>query len=164
MQWIIKTNKLYKKLWIGLQKVCLSEKHVSSIITVSVGRTTLIIAHRLSTIRNADRIIVIDKGEVIEEGNHDSLMNAQGVYYNLVEKQNWCSTKQQKEEFEENKNEIINQIVLIDEHEIDVERTQTANITSQTPSSKVSLYNKKRNQEGAAEDDVEIENKKKKVL
>lgn len=52
------------------------------------GRTTLIIAHRLSTIRNADKIIVLHKGGVIEDGNHDSLMHARGTYYNLVEQQN----------------------------------------------------------------------------
>ncbi len=52
-----------------------------------IGRTTLIIAHRLSTIRNADKIIVIQKGEVIEEGDHDSLMRAKSTYFGLVEQQ-----------------------------------------------------------------------------
>lgn len=47
------------------------------------GRTTLIIAHRLSTIRNADRIIVIDEGEVKEEGTHESLLAAGGKYAEL---------------------------------------------------------------------------------
>jgi ABC-type multidrug transport system fused ATPase/permease subunit len=45
------------------------------------GRTTLIIAHRLSTIRNADRIIVLSKGEIVEEGTHESLMEKKGEYY-----------------------------------------------------------------------------------
>lgn len=51
-----------------------------------VGRTSFVIAHRLSTIRNADKIIVIDKGTVVESGTHDELMaNAEsGVYQNLV--------------------------------------------------------------------------------
>jgi len=45
------------------------------------GRTTLIIAHRLSTIRNANRIIVLAKGEIVEEGTHESLLHKRGEYY-----------------------------------------------------------------------------------
>ena len=47
----------------------------------------MIIAHRLSTVRHADRIIVMQKGDIIEEGNHDALMQLRGVYFNLVEQQ-----------------------------------------------------------------------------
>ncbi len=47
------------------------------------GRTTLVIAHRLSTIRNADRIIALVNGEIVEEGNHDALMEKKGEYYRL---------------------------------------------------------------------------------
>jgi subfamily B ATP-binding cassette protein MsbA len=47
------------------------------------GRTTLIIAHRLSTIRNADRIIVLVNGEVVEQGNHEALMQKRGEYSRL---------------------------------------------------------------------------------
>ena len=47
------------------------------------GRTTLVIAHRLSTIRNADRIIALVNGELVEEGNHDALMEKKGEYYRL---------------------------------------------------------------------------------
>ena len=51
------------------------------------GRTAFTIAHRLSTIRNADIIIVLDKGDVVEVGNHDQLMEKQGFYYKLYNSQ-----------------------------------------------------------------------------
>lgn len=51
------------------------------------NRTTLVIAHRLSTIRNADRIIVIDNGRIVEEGTHEDLLTQKGVYKTLHEMQ-----------------------------------------------------------------------------
>src|SRR5690606_734735 len=51
------------------------------------GRTAIMIAHRLSTIRDADQILVLDHGNVIERGNHDELMKLQGEYFNLVKAQ-----------------------------------------------------------------------------
>lgn len=47
------------------------------------GRTTFVIAHRLSTVRNADCIVVLDQGRIIERGNHEALMDRKGVYYQL---------------------------------------------------------------------------------
>ncbi len=55
--------------------------------TAAEGRTTLIIAHRLATIRRAQRIIVMDKGKVAEEGDHDSLVRAGGIYAHLAQLQ-----------------------------------------------------------------------------
>ena len=48
------------------------------------NRTSFIIAHRLSTIKNADKIIVIENGEIIEQGNHEELLNRKGYYYNTL--------------------------------------------------------------------------------
>lgn len=54
---------------------------------VFAGRTALVIAHRLSTIRNADRIIVLEKGEIAEQGDHEELMDRRGIYFYLVSRQ-----------------------------------------------------------------------------
>ena len=51
------------------------------------GKTVIIVAHRLSTVKNADKIVVLDGGRVIETGNHNSLIEMRGAYYNLVKNQ-----------------------------------------------------------------------------
>ena len=53
----------------------------------SQQQTCIVIAHRLSTIRNADKIVVIGKGNVLEEGTHDELIAKSGPYKKLVERQ-----------------------------------------------------------------------------
>jgi ABC-type multidrug transport system fused ATPase/permease subunit len=51
------------------------------------GRTTLVIAHRLSTVREADRIVVVENGRIVEEGRHSELLLAGGTYRRLIEHQ-----------------------------------------------------------------------------
>ena len=54
---------------------------------IGMNRTMLIIAHRLSTIRKCDKIIVVDKGVIVETGTHEELMQKQGSYYSLYKQQ-----------------------------------------------------------------------------
>ncbi|RED60374.1 ABC transporter ATP-binding protein [Cohnella lupini] len=58
-----------------------------ALATLLQGRTSFIVAHRLSTIRHADRIVVLDHGEIVDQGNHEELMKRPGHYRNLVDAQ-----------------------------------------------------------------------------
>lgn len=65
-----------------------TEKKIQqALVNLTAGRTTFAIAHRLSTLRNADRLVVLDKGKIAEVGTHAELMEKQGIFYNLVETQ-----------------------------------------------------------------------------
>lgn len=59
----------------------------SAFLSMMEGKTSFIIAHRLSTIRNADIILVLNNGNIVEKGNHDELINKKGFYYNLYKSQ-----------------------------------------------------------------------------
>ena len=69
--WTPSRRKRLKRIWINLLK----------------GRTSFVIAHRLSTIRDADLILVIEKGKIVEQGTHEELMERQGLYYYLSSQQ-----------------------------------------------------------------------------
>ncbi|WP_448698443.1 ABC transporter ATP-binding protein [Mucilaginibacter sp. AW1-3] len=63
------------------------EEILSNLGGIMQNKTSIIIAHRISTIKNADKILVMDKGEILEQGTHNELMDARGVYFDLYEKQ-----------------------------------------------------------------------------
>ncbi len=66
-----------------------SETHIKEALDVLMqGRTTIVIAHRLSTIEKMDRIIVMEKGEIVEEGSHKELLGKKGIYHNFWTHQN----------------------------------------------------------------------------
>jgi ATP-binding cassette subfamily B protein len=69
---------------VDTESEILIQKAIDKLIA---GRTSIVIAHRLSTIRKASQIIVLDKGEIKEIGNHDELMQNQGFYYKLHQMQ-----------------------------------------------------------------------------
>ena len=63
------------------------EKVQNAIINLTKNKTTLVIAHRLSTIIRADKIIIIDQGELVESGTHNELLKNSPIYKNLYSKQ-----------------------------------------------------------------------------
>lgn len=72
----------------GLRAGALGEAKVQQALErVARGRTTIVIAHRLSTIRNAERILVLTRGGIVEEGSHASLLERGGVYTDLYRRQ-----------------------------------------------------------------------------
>jgi len=85
---------LIKKPTIYLFDDCLSavdteteEEILSNLKKISEGSTTVIVSHRISSAKNADKIIVIDQGQIIEQGTHSQLLNLKGYYYELYQNQ-----------------------------------------------------------------------------
>ena len=67
-----------------------SERYVQDALEKMMqNRTSLVIAHRLSTIQKADHIVVMEKGDIVEQGSHKELMERNGTYRKLVELQNF---------------------------------------------------------------------------
>ena len=63
------------------------ETILSNLHRISRDKTTLIVSHRVSSVKNADRIIVLDEGKIIQQGTHNELINQKGYYQELYEKQ-----------------------------------------------------------------------------
>jgi ATP-binding cassette subfamily B protein len=63
------------------------EKILKNLIKLTKGKTTIIVSHRVSSAKNADHIIVLDDGRIIESGSHESLINSDGYYKELYIKQ-----------------------------------------------------------------------------
>lgn len=70
------------------------ENILRELAEIMVGKTTILISHRISSIRHADRIIVLDKGKLAEQGNHDDLLKINGIYASMYRKQAVEGTKE----------------------------------------------------------------------
>ena len=121
------------------------------------------IAHRLSTIRNAHKIVVMHKGEVVEEGDHESLMNARGVYFGLIEQQNLHLAKEEEQlAFERQESSALVQTDQQEENKMNFAQKGASSAIGLTQSVMESLYEKDKR----TSDTNEIEDgkeKKKKV-
>ncbi|KAI9847783.1 MAG: GTPase-activating protein [Sclerophora amabilis] len=81
----------------------------------ALGRTTIVIAHRLSTIKTADNIVVMSEGRIVEQGNHDDLIDRKEAYYNLVEAQRIAAATEQ----------VVEPDIVADDTDLKVDRTTT---------------------------------------
>lgn len=99
-----------------------SEGVVQAALDVAAqGRTTIVIAHRLSTIKTADNIVVMSQGRIVEQGNHDELLERKSAYYNLVEAQRLSAEKESDDLAEEmaeaKEKDQVNEALKVASHE-----------------------------------------------
>lgn len=99
-----------------------SEGVVQAALDVAAqGRTTIVIAHRLSTIKTADNIVVMSQGRIVEQGNHDELLERKSAYYNLVEVQRLSAEKESDDLAEEmaeaKEKDQVNEALKVASHE-----------------------------------------------
>lgn len=85
-QWALKA--LRKNLFSHLQTLSMMDTRTEvriqrALLRLMQGRTSFVIAHRLSTIRDADRVVVINNGEIVEQGSHQELLDLHGFYHHL---------------------------------------------------------------------------------
>ncbi|CAF2677139.1 unnamed protein product [Rotaria sp. Silwood2] len=135
-----------------------SEKIVQEALDrATEGRTTLVIAHRLSTIRNAHKIVVMHKGKVVEEGDHEKLMQIHGTYFDLVEQQNLhIAEEEERLAFERQESDGLLRVQQSEEKYLGIGRECSSTIINMTPSVMAALHaNKKDSTTG--EDIVEEE-------
>ncbi|KAI4726474.1 multidrug resistance protein [Aureobasidium sp. EXF-10728] len=114
----------------------------------ALGRTTIVIAHRLSTIKGADNIVVMSKGRIVEQGNHDVLIGNKGAYFNLVEAQRIAA---------ENENKDQDEIPILDEKDQNLTRVATK---GEEPENGLKLA---RTQTGKSQSSIALANKKAEV-
>lgn len=106
----------------------------------SQGRTTIVISHRLSTIVNADKIIVIDKGNVVEEGTHIELLQAEGMYYNLVTTTK--DTNLQNAESNDEKPNLVSSELNMDSMDLTTSQSKNKITSKQNEETKVNIKEK----------------------
>lgn len=108
-----------------------SEKVVQEALDKAAeGRTTIAIAHRLSTIRNADNIVVMAKGRIVEQGTHNDLIRQQGVYQSLVRAQELSSKIQPNNRLSDMSLGGLNAEVTVEDEKLSLVRTITTKAAS----------------------------------
>ncbi|KAK2479752.1 hypothetical protein H9L39_09126 [Fusarium oxysporum f. sp. albedinis] len=116
------------------------------------GRTTFIVAHRLSTIMNADRIIVVENGEILEQGNHDELIVAGGRYADLWSKQVFVRTKEEDADVSAGQAGFVN--------DLSSEQTRTELSKVNKPTTATNEQPKSSEARASAEDDTVTQGRK----
>ena len=121
----------------------------------------MVIAHRLSTIRNADKIIVMHTGEIVEEGDHESLMRARGTYFSLVEQQDLHQDEEDDRlAFERQENVELILGHQAEENQLSRAKPRSLTVASLTSSVMTALYGK---QYSTVDEDKKEDSKAKKT-